>query len=222
MLKKTLVTLVGAALMLSACVPSGKIESLGGAAETESEVETVEPGVDPVESEVESSEPRGFVFDSGFLEFGDFDPYALGDDLFNPCTEITLEEYAAAGFPGVDITVESRPNSALKSCYIQGTDEQLDRAIATGFDNGNTTREMIDMQRLLLPQYTSELIPELFAFAGNNHEPGFCFVQVDTVRGGFGASAGSFAHDVTQAEMCELSIQIVEQLFLEYGTGDAR
>ena len=208
--------------MLSACVPSGKIESLGGAAETESEVETVEPGVDPVESEVESSEPRGFVFDSGFLEFGDFDPYALGDDLFNPCTEITLEEYAAAGFPGVDVTDEGRSFHGLNACPIPSTDDQRERAISPTFDNGNTTREMIEMQGLLLPQYTSELIPELFAFAATNHDPSVCFTQIDTVRGGFGASAGGLEQQVTQGEMCELSIRIVEQLFLEFGTGDAR
>ena len=222
MLKKTLVTLVGAALLLSACVPSGKIESLGGAAQAEPEGETVSPEGESVKPEVESSEPRGFVFESGFLEFGDFDPYALGDDLFNPCTEITLEEYAAAGFSGVDVTDERRPNSALSSCHLPSTDEQRDRAITSGFDNGNTNREMIEIQGLLLPQYTSELVPELFAFAGNNHEPNACFTQIDTVRGGFGASAGGFAQDVTQAEMCELSIQIVEQLFLKFGTGDTR
>ena len=41
---------------------------------------------------------RGFEFASGFLEFGDFDPYTIGDDGFNPCTEITEQEFAAAGF----------------------------------------------------------------------------------------------------------------------------
>ena len=45
--------------------------------------------------------PRGFQFESGFLEFGEFDPYTLGNDIFNPCTEITEEEFAAAGFEGM-------------------------------------------------------------------------------------------------------------------------
>ena len=208
MLKKTLVTLVGTALMVSACVPSGKIESLGGAAETE--------------SEVEYAEPRGFVFESGVLEFGDFDPYALGDDLFNPCTEITAEEYAAAGFPGIDLESQVWPLNELITCEIPSTEEQLNRTITSSFENGNTNHDIIESRGLLLPQYTSALIPELFAFAANNHDPDYCYVQVDTVRGGFGASAGGLAQDITQAEMCELSIQIFEQLFLEYGTGDAR
>ncbi|OFT83722.1 hypothetical protein HMPREF3101_05650 [Corynebacterium sp. HMSC29G08] len=218
MLKKAFVVLPGAvvsALALSACVPSAKIESLGVGSET---------GVSSV-AEAEgtaqaTTKPRGFAFESGFLEFGDFDPYALGDDIFNPCTEITLEEYAAAGFPGIEIVNEGWPISELSFCEIPSTDEQLDRAIVTSFDNGNTNREMIEMQGLMLPHYRSELIPELFAFAATNHDPSLCYTQVDTLRGGFGASAGGLAHNVTQAEMCELSIHIFEQLFLQFGTGN--
>lgn len=206
--------LLGSALTLSACVPSAKTESLGVGSEAGA------AAVAEAESAEASTEPRGFAFESGFLEFGDFDPYALGDDIFNPCTEITLEEYAAAGFPGIEVEEDGWPISELSFCEIPSTDEQLDRAIVTSFDNGNTNREMIEMQGLMLPHYRSELIPELFAFAANNHDPSLCYTQVDTLRGGFGASAGGLAHDVTQAEMCELSIHIFEQLFLQFGTGD--
>ena len=222
MLKKTLLVPLGAALMVSACVPSGKIESLGGAAETESEMESVSPTGESVEPEVESSGPRGFVFESGFLEFGDFDPYALGDNLFNPCTEITLEEYAAAGFPGVDVEGDGATYHGHNACSIPTTEEQLARYIAITISNGRPNKEMIEMQGLLLPQYTSELIPELFAFAATNHDPSVCYTQIDTLRGGFGALASGFADTVTQAEMCELAIRTTEQLFLEFGTGDTR
>ena len=221
-LKKSAATLIAATLMLSACVPSGKIESLTDVTFIESEVESAEPEVDPVESEVESSEPRGFVFESGFLEFGDFDPYALGDNLFNPCTEITPEEYAAAGFPGIEIEGDGATYHGHNACNIPPTEEQLARYVSAGFSNGRPNREMIEMQGLLLPQYTSELIPELFAFAATDHDSGFCYTQIDTLRGGFGTGAGGFTQDITQREMCELAIQITEQLFLEYGTGDVR
>ena len=221
-LKKSAATLIAATLMLSACVPSGKIESLTDVTFIESEVESVSPEGESVKPDVESSGPRGFVFESGFLEFGDFDPYALGDNLFNPCTEIALEEYAVAGFPGIEVVDDGVTFYGRNACPIRGTEEQLNRLISSSFDNGRTNREMIEMQGLLLPQYTSELIPELFAFAANDHDPDFCYVQIDTLRGGIGASAGSFAPDVTQAELCELSIHIVEQLFLQFGTGDTR
>lgn len=203
--------LLGSALTLSACVPSAKIESLGVGSEAGAS------SVAETEDAEASTEPRGFAFESGFLEFGDFDPYALGDDIFNPCTEITLEEYAAAGF---ELEDEGWPYNGLISCAIPSTNDQLARVITTSFDNGNTNREMIENQGLLLPQYTSDLIPELFAFAATNHDPDFCYAQIDTLRGGLGASAVGLADDVTQAEMCELSIHIVEQLFLKFGTGN--
>ena len=79
---------------------------------------------------------------------------------------------------------------------------------------------MIEMQGLLLPQYTSELVPELFAFAATDHNPSVCYTQIDTLRGGFGAFADGLAPDVTQGEMCELAIETTEQLFLEFGTGN--
>ena len=214
-LSRAVLALLGSALTLSACVPSAKIESLGVGSEA---------GVSSVAETEDATEdlvgPRGFAFESGFLEFGDFDPYALGDDLFNPCTEITLEEYAAAGFPGIEVLYDGHWFHGLNACHIPSTEEQVTRTISSSFENGNTNRDMIEMQGLLLPQYTSELIPELFAFAANDHDPDFCYIQVDTVRGGFGASSGGLASDVTQAEMCELTIQVFEQLFLQFGTGN--
>lgn len=203
-LKKSFVVLLGAVLVLSACVPSQKIESLGKEAGTD----------------VAASGPRGFTFESGFLEFGDFDPYALGDDIFNPCTEITLDEYAAAGFPGIEVEGDGATFHGHNACDIPPTEEQFARYVVTGFHNGRPNREMIEMQGLLLPQYTSELIPELFAFAAIDHDPSDCYTQIDTLRGGFGAAAGSLASDVTQDEMCELAIETTEQLFLKFGTGD--
>lgn len=57
--------LAGAVLLASGCVPSEKIGS----------VAALEPA--------EEAAPRGFYFKSGVLEFGDFDPYSLGDSLFS-------------------------------------------------------------------------------------------------------------------------------------------
>ena len=200
--------LLGSALTLSACVPSAKIESLGVDAEAGAEAEVAEA----------STEPRGFAFESGFLEFGDFDPYALGDDIFNPCTEITPEEYAAAGFPEIIVKDEGRTMVGLNSCLVSSTEEQKKHAVSVSFDNGNTNREMIEAQGLLYPEYRSELIPELFAFAAEDGYPGFCYTQIDTARGGFGASAGGDAIDVTTEEMCPLAIEAMEQLFRTFGS----
>ena len=201
-IKKTAVSmaLTGAVLLVGGCVPSEKI---GSVAASQSAAE---------------EDPRAFYFESGVLEFGDFDPYSLGDSLFNPCTEITPEEYAAAGFPELIVKDEGRTMVGLNSCLVSSTEEQKKHAVSVSFDNGNTTREMIEIQGLLYPEYRSELIPELFAFAAEDGYPGFCYTQIDTARGGFGASAGGDVIDITTQEMCTLAIEAMEQLFRTFGS----
>ncbi|WP_311357858.1 DUF3558 family protein [Corynebacterium riegelii] len=194
--------LAGAVLLMGGCVPSEKIGSVAAS-----------------QSAAEES-PRAFYFESGVLEFGDFDPYSLGNSLFNPCTEITPEEYAAAGFPEIIVKDEGRTFHGLNTCHLPRTEEQLDKSVTVSFANGNTTREMIEFQGLLYPEYRSDLIPELFTFAANDASPGVCYVQIDTARGGFGASAGGDPRDVTTEEMCNAAIDIVEQLYRAFGSPD--
>ena len=194
--------LAGAVLLMGGCVPSEKIGS----------VAALEPA--------EEAAPRAFYFESGVLEFGDFDPYSLGNSLFNPCTEITPDEFAAAGFPEIIVKDEGRTFHGLNTRHLPSTEEQRDKAVTVSFGNGNTTREMIEAQGLIYPDYRSELIPELFAFAANDFYPGYCYTQIDTARGGFGASAGGDSRYVTTEEMCTAAIEVVEQLYRELGSPD--
>ncbi len=87
--------LLAAVILLVSCADTGSrgesATDAGGVAEA-----VRESGAD--HSHSAGVGPRGFEFESGFLEFGDFDPYTIGDDIFNPCTEITEQEFAAAGF----------------------------------------------------------------------------------------------------------------------------
>lgn len=203
-IKMTVVSmaLAGVVLLMGGCVPSEKIGSVAAS-----------------QSAAEES-PRAFYFESGVLEFGDFDPYSLGNSLFNPCTEITPDEFAAAGFPEIIVKDEGRTFHGLNTCHLPSTDEQRDKAVTVSFGNGNTTREMIEAQGLIYPDYRSELIPELFAFAANDFYPGYCYTQIDTARGGFGASAGGDSRYVTTEEMCTAAIEVVEQLYRELGSPD--
>lgn len=192
--------LAGAVLLMGGCVPSEKIGSVAAS-----------------QSAAEES-PRAFYFESGVLEFGDFDPYSLGNSLFNPCTEITPDEFAAAGFPEIIVKDEGRTFHGLNTCHLPSTEEQTRKLVTVSFENGNTNREMIEAQGLLYPEHRSELIPELFAFAANDLYPGYCYVQIDTARGGFGASAGGHELHVTTEEMCTLAIEAMEQLFSTFGS----
>lgn len=213
---------------LSACTPYDQVPlpsashsptpSLAATAPSESP-DHAAPAVTLTSEDPPSGEPRGFHFESGFLEFGDFDPYTLGDNIFNPCTEITEAEYAAAGFPDVDVTGGMSFRGA-PYCPLPSSPEELERAVVKGFLTGTTNRSLVEEAGLLLPAYRSELLPDLYAFGQKNGHDDGCYVQIDTSRGAFGATAGGLLGLVDEREMCELAVSLMEQLFISTGTVD--
>ena len=159
--------------------------------------------------------PRGFEFASGFLEFGDFDPYAIGGDIFNPCTEISEQEFAAAGFEQMRYDDGNNPFSqGIPSCDFGGV--RADGAIS-GFHVGVINRAIAEERDLVLSGYTSDLLPELYVTRPGNNSEGVCFAQVDTVRGAFKAHVGGPPPRVNRDQACAMAIENVERLFLNYG-----
>ena len=159
--------------------------------------------------------PRGFEFASGFLEFGDFDPYAIGDDIFNPCTEITEEEFAAAGFEQMRYNDGNNPFSrGIVSCVFAS---DRDDAVG-GFYGGVIDKSVAEERGLILVGYQSKVLPELYTLPASTGMEGACYSQIDTLRGAFGTYAGGSPRRITTGEACEMAIEYVERLFLSYGT----
>ena len=208
---------------LAIVVASGSLVSCGG-------MESVTlPGVN-VDGETEArradetaagtdstrSEPRGFQFESGFLEFGEFDPYAIGDDVFNPCTEITEEEFAEAGLEQMAFDDGNNPFSrGIPSCDFGGI--RKDGSIS-GFHVGVMNRAIAEERQLVLTDYGSDLLPELYVTRPSGISEGACFAQVDTARGAFKAHAGGPQSRVDRDQACAMAIENVEKIFLAYGS----
>lgn len=203
MRKRTIAVGIAALIVLTGCSPT---DGQDLAETTSSAAETTKAG----------EGPRGFHFESGFLEFGDFDPDTLGDDIFNPCTEITPEEYAAAGFDAIshDPEEDATVGRGLSYCVIEETRED---GVATSFSNNRADRELISQSFEILPAYTSEAVPEMFVFRPKHGGEGLCFTQIDTVRGGFGTQAGGSPQRVVNSEICEMAIENLERLFTTFG-----
>ena len=156
------------------------------------------------------SDSQAFVFDSGVLEIGDFDPYALGDDLFDPCTEITAEEFAAAGFDNVEPMPEEYAGLArgLSACEVQ-SDESL---TAPGFMNNNADQKHVEEMTGLLT-YESEILPTLFTYGPRGGQGIDCFAQIDTTRGGFVVISTAVEGFGNQEENCRRAIDSLESIF---------
>ena len=154
---------------------------------------------------------QAFVFDSGVLEIGDFDPYALGDDLFDPCTEITAEEFAAAGFDNVQPIPEEYAGLArgLSSCDVE-SNEGFSNPI---FMNNNANREHVQSMTGLLG-YSSEILPSLYTYGPRGGQGIDCFAQVDTNRGGLVAGVPGIEGFGSQEENCIRAIETAESIFV--------
>ncbi|WP_232507192.1 DUF3558 family protein [Corynebacterium glaucum] len=158
--------------------------------------------------------PRAFVFESGVLEFGDFDPYALGDDLFDPCTEITEAEYAEAGFERLPEFDSINELSGLSYCEIASDSD----FVVKSFSNGSLNRRMLEEAAVVHHRYTSTLLPEIIVYGPKDGVEGDCYTQVDTLRGGVGAAVGGMSRRVSQDDICRIAIDMTEQLFIAHGS----
>jgi len=155
--------------------------------------------------------PAAFHFKSGTLEIGDFDPYALGDDIFDPCTEISQEEFAAAGFHNVEPIPEEYAGLAkgLKLCHFSNN-PQLP---AEGFAQNNASRGEVEKQVTLLPGYESVLLPQIFVYGPVSDFGAHCYAQLDTVRGGLVSLASGWDEETSQDAICHAAVQNLEKLY---------
>ena len=206
--------LLAAAILLVSCASAeSEVESAsdaGGVGEAIQESGSDQPTAAGVG-------PRGFEFASGFLEFGDFDPYAIGDDGFNPCTEITEQEFAAAGFEQMRYYDANDPfSNGIAVCNFGGPS---DDASAGGFYGGQIDRTIAEENGLILPQFTSASIPELYVIKSKIGMEGTCYTQIDTRRGSFGTHFGGLPGRMETDHACVEAIKRAEAMFAVFGTG---
>ncbi|WP_168160580.1 DUF3558 family protein [Corynebacterium sp. HMSC05H05] len=155
--------------------------------------------------------PAAFHFKSGTLEIGDFDPFALGDDIFDPCTEISHEEFAAAGFHNVEpIPEEYRGlNPDVNACSF-GTESQH-YALSIAATNAN--REVVEQTKPIDSAIRSQTLPPIYVYGTGLPDDTDCFAQIDTARGGLSISVTRPPGLGTFEDSCEFAISTFESLF---------
>ena len=196
---------VALALTVAAAVLSGC-----ASAEGESSGSLAEP------TEALKSEAPAFHFESGTLELGDFDPDTLGDDLFDPCTEITEAEFAAAGMTGVEPydSPISVGESVTNSCVIDTEAGITVMVTATRTDEAITRTALGDEVRTL-----DSVVPGLFIHTRSEVDPNSCYAQVDTRRGGLAIAVGVAGVKTNTVDPCALAIRGVEELYRASSSG---
>ena len=172
---------------------------------------------DPFEPVVEVAEPEApaFHFASGTLELGEFDPATLGDDLFDPCTEISAEEYAAAGMTGVEPepVIGDISNQLGRGCRIDNPEPGVARMVLTSRASLDEVSEAPGYEL----DHPESVIPDLYTHRAPEVDPYLCIAQVDTKRGGIGVGVTITGLKKSTLDACEVSVQELERLFTTNG-----
>lgn len=166
-------------------------------------------GGEPV-VEVAEAESPAFHFASGTLELGDFDPDTLGDDLFDPCTEISAEEYAAAGMTGVEpvLPLWDEIDDTTNSCGID-SEPGVTKIITATRTNEPITREALG-DEVWSPDSP---VPGLFVHQRSAVDPNACYAQVDTRRGGISVAVSVSGLKKNTEDPCAHAIEQLEILY---------
>lgn len=157
---------------------------------------------------------KAFVFESGVVPIGDFDTSVIiKEDLFDPCNEISDEEFARAGFTG-----EKKSSTAGEIESPHGYS-----MCAFTYDDGSfltlggvTGNKLVTQQtRNIKAEIRSEKLPEMYVYQGANLLVGGtpCIAQIDTVKGAIGVGFSTRFKNYTPSDICAISKKYLEALY---------
>ncbi|WP_175935339.1 DUF3558 family protein [Corynebacterium sp. Marseille-P4321] len=151
--------------------------------------------------------PQAFVFESGTLEIGDFDPEALGDDLFDPCTEISAAEFAAAGFENVEPMPEEMKGLLGNRSACELKDPLV--GISAVLTNNDADVEHVGNQTEIFASSIPDREPSIFTYGPKSGVGESCWAQVDTSRGAIAILATEMADSHAN---CNLAVGYMDSL----------
>lgn len=168
----------------------------------------------PADSSVSAGQ-RAFVFESGTVPIGDFDPFALApEDYFDPCNDITEDEFRRAGFTGeikrsTDGEIDSPHGTSVCSFFDYEIGSHI-TLMAIDVD-----RKIIEEVRNIDPGFSSEVLEDAYVYhKGPEVVPSNpCIAQLDTTRGGIGVFYYTRNENVNQEARCGMALQLLEALY---------
>lgn len=171
---------------------------------------------DPTDSSESSSTrqdaPPAFHFESGDVVLGDFVYEDVKGNIFNPCEEISAEEFAAIGFETEGRSKRSEIKD-INSCFLSARDDSsyLQYVVLGGSANLMLAVE----QGAVVETGVSDRIPGVYSYGPIGLDDDICYAAVDTVRGQLAVAVGRVgAVDVYEHDdLCNRSIETLEALY---------
>lgn len=153
--------------------------------------------------------PIAFHFQSGDLTLGDFDPMEVHPNVFNPCEEITPEEYAKIGYEVEPQTIV-RYQGSMKSCSLYPLQEG-DRTVLTVEGNLISLAEL----KLQVPvENINSVTPEdlIFYYHTPDDKVNTCRAAVSTARGHVIVSVGEVFREQETETSCQRAKSVIDGL----------
>ena len=204
----TVITAVATVCLLSSCTATGLFGQAGPLPETGPKEEAPAPSAPDSGSDSAQEDVPAFHFASGDLVLGDFDYEAIKDNLFNPCEEISAEEFAAVGFETVKHQFTLSGGGI--GCGLVGRDVNRGYTIST---SSATRRHIESRPEDVVNGSASTVLPGLVTYRGAK-EGGFgCVAAVDTARGQFSVAVGQGLKPAKFDELCASAVEIIEEFY---------
>lgn len=154
------------------------------------------------------SEPPAFHFASGTLELGDFEYAEVKDDLFDPCTEISAEEFAAQGLKPVSGTIHSY-GAGSRGCGLLREGDDIVYFIGTT----PSIEDALNRTDGYIGKDVSDVIPNAFLFEGREPDVVGCVAAVNTRRGQLSLAAAVSRVPHEMDELCASALKELEELY---------
>ena len=204
----TVLAVIVSACLLSGCVATGVFGQAGQWHETSPTDELPASSAPDAGSTSAQAEVPAFHFASGDLVLGDFDYEAIQDSMFDPCEEISEEEFAAAGIK--TLGSQSLRVAGNVGCGLAGPD--VKRGYAIGM-TPVTRAHLESTPGAIISSSASDIVPGLLTYRGENPATLGCVAAVDTVRGQLSVAVGQYAQPESLDPLCESAVQIMEILY---------
>ena len=204
----TVITAVATVCVLSSCTATGIFGQTDQRHKTSPTDGSLTSSASDTGSDSAETEVPAFHFASGDLVLGDFDYEAIKDNMFDPCEEISEEEFAAVGIK--TFGSQSWRVAGKVGCALAGPDIHRGYAIGT---SPLTRAHLESASEDIISSSASDMVPGLLTYRGENPATFGCVAAVDTLRGQLSVAVDQYAQPESLDPLCESAVQIMENLY---------
>lgn len=162
------------------------------------------------------AEAPAFHFESGDLVIGPFDPEEVKHNLFDPCTEISDAEFAAAGLvkSAEQLPPLSGEVNTVQYCALAVDDSYESAALAVNSVGMQSALAQSDR----LDAFETEAVPEMYVFRPSTATEDSCYAAIDTARGALTSVAGSLVVGADETVTCPEAVGRLHDLLSAFGS----